>query len=147
MKIKIKRLHTGVCIPKKATTGAGCYDLYTCKPSFIGAKCRTVVGLGFAMELPDGFVADIRPRSGYSAKGFADQNARRRNADVLLGTIDSDYRGEVGVIVENKGNAFQIDGHQRIAQMLIHRAETVTWQEAELTETGRGAAGSGSTGV
>lgn len=102
---------------------------------------RTLVPTGLFIELPDGYEAQIRPRSGLAAKrGLTMLNSP--------GTIDSDYRGEIKCIVVNLSNEPQtIEPGERIAQMVIARYEQIAWLEtAELTETERGAGGFGSTG-
>ena len=103
---------------------------------------RTIVGTGLFIELPVGYEAQVRPRSGLAAKkGITVLNAP--------GTIDADYRGEVGVILVNLSNEeFTINNGERIAQMVIAKHERAEWQEVtELTETDRGEGGFGSTGV
>lgn len=102
---------------------------------------RTIVKTGLFLELPRGTEAQIRPRSGLAAKkGITVLNAP--------GTIDADYRGEIGVILVNLSQeVFEIDNGDRIAQMVIARHERAEWQEVnELSETQRGAGGFGSTG-
>jgi dUTP pyrophosphatase len=94
------------------------------------------------MELPQGYEAQIRPRSGLAAKkGITMLNSP--------GTIDADYRGEIGVIVINLSKEpFTIENGERIAQMVISKFEQIQWQPAEaLSETERGSGGFGSTGV
>ena len=94
------------------------------------------------MELPVGFEAQVRPRSGLAAKkGITVLNAP--------GTIDADYRGEVGVILVNLSEEdFVVSNGERIAQMVIAKHERVEWEETDnLSETSRGAGGFGSTGV
>ena len=94
------------------------------------------------MELPVGFEAQVRPRSGLAAKkGITVLNAP--------GTIDADYRGEVGVILVNLSEEdFVVANGERIAQMVIAKHERVEWEETDnLSETSRGAGGFGSTGV
>lgn len=102
---------------------------------------RTDVPTGLFIELPEGFEAQIRPRSGLAAK---------KGVTVLNspGTVDADYRGEIKVILVNLSNEnFTIENGERIAQMVIARHERVTWEQtAELAETARGAGGFGSTG-
>lgn len=103
---------------------------------------RTIVPTGIFMELPTGIEAQVRPRSGLAAKkGITVLNAP--------GTIDADYRGEVGVILVNLSNEpFTIENGERIAQMVIAKHERVQWEEvSELSSTERGAGGFGSTGV
>ena len=102
---------------------------------------RTIVKTGLFLELPRGTEAQIRPRSGLAAKkGITVLNAP--------GTIDADYRGEIGVILVNLSQeVFEINDGDRIAQMVIARHERAEWQEVnELSETQRGAGGFGSTG-
>ena len=102
---------------------------------------RTLIGTGLYMELPAGFEAQIRPRSGLAYKhGLTVLNTP--------GTIDADYRGEIKVLLVNLSNApFEIKDGERIAQMVIARHEQIQWLEAsDLTETARGAGGYGSTG-
>ena len=102
---------------------------------------RNMVPTGLFIELPVGFEAQIRPRSGFAAKsGVTVLNSP--------GTIDADYRGEIKVILINLSNQEVVINHgDRIAQMVIARHETVLWQEVDLlSETQRGAGGFGHTG-
>lgn len=102
---------------------------------------RKLVKTGLFIELPKGFEAQIRSRSGLALKnGISVLNAP--------GTIDADYRGEIGVILINLSSEnFEIKNGDRIAQMVIARHETIVWQEVQtLTDTERGASGFGSTG-
>ena len=103
---------------------------------------RAIIKTGLFLELPIGLEAQVRPRSGLAAKkGITVLNAP--------GTIDADYRGEIGVILVNLSNEnFTIENGERIAQLIIAKHERVNWQEVKvLTETERGAGGFGSTGV
>ena len=103
---------------------------------------RTIIKTGLFMELPVGYEAQVRPRSGLAAKkGVTVLNAP--------GTIDADYRGEVGVILINLSNeAFTIENGERIAQMVIAKHERAEWQQVDvLTDTDRGEGGFGSTGT
>ncbi|MDL5510219.1 dUTP diphosphatase [Arenibacter sp. M-2] len=103
---------------------------------------RTIVKTGLFLELPLGFEAQVRPRSGLAAKkGITVLNAP--------GTIDADYRGEVGVILINlSSEAFTIENGERIAQLVIAKHERAEWHLVEeLSNTSRGAGGFGSTGV
>ncbi|OZV70783.1 dUTP diphosphatase [Winogradskyella aurantia] len=103
---------------------------------------RTVVGTGLFIEIPIGYEAQVRPRSGLAAKkGITVLNAP--------GTIDADYRGEIGVILVNLSKEdFEIQNGERIAQLVIAKHERVEWEETkELSETERGEGGFGSTGV
>ena len=103
---------------------------------------RAIVKTGLFIELPIGFEAQVRPRSGLAAKnGVTVLNAP--------GTIDADYRGEIGVILVNLSNqAFTIKNGERIAQLIIAKHERADWElVSELSETQRGEGGFGSTGV
>ena len=103
---------------------------------------RTIVGTGLFIELPVGIEAQVRPRSGLAAKkGITVLNAP--------GTIDADYRGEIGVILVNLSNEeFTINNGERIAQLVIAKHERAEWvQVDELSATDRGEGGFGSTGV
>lgn len=103
---------------------------------------RTLVKTGLFLEIPVGFECQVRPRSGLALKkGITVLNAP--------GTIDADYRGEVGVILINLSNEpFVIENGERIAQLVFARYEQAEWHEVtELTDTERGSGGFGSTGV
>ena len=103
---------------------------------------RTIVQTGLFIELPIGFEAQVRPRSGLAAKkGITVLNSP--------GTVDADYRGEIGVILVNLSTEdFIIENGERIAQLIIAKHERAEWLEVtELSETSRGAGGFGSTGV
>jgi len=103
---------------------------------------RSIVGTGLFIELPVGTEAQVRPRSGLAAKkGITVLNAP--------GTIDADYRGEIGVILVNLSNEdFTIQNGERIAQLVIAKHERAEWEEAKtLSDTDRGEGGFGSTGT
>lgn len=103
---------------------------------------RSIVGTGLFIELPIGYEAQVRPRSGLAAKkGITVLNAP--------GTVDADYRGEIGVILVNLSNDdFTIENGERIAQLIIAKHERAEWIAVEeLSETTRGEGGFGSTGV
>jgi len=103
---------------------------------------RSIVGTGLFIELPIGYEAQVRPRSGLAAKnGISVLNAP--------GTIDADYRGEIGVILVNLSNQdFTIENGERVAQLIIAKHERAEWIEVEiLSETSRGEGGFGSTGT
>ncbi|MDO1512983.1 dUTP diphosphatase [Maribacter confluentis] len=103
---------------------------------------RAIIPTGLFMELPVGIEAQVRPRSGLAAKkGITVLNAP--------GTIDADYRGEIGVILVNLSNeVFTVENGERIAQMVIAKHERAQWHEVDtLSETERGTGGFGSTGI
>ncbi len=112
------------------------------QPVTLGSLERKVIKTGLFLELPVGYEAQIRPRSGLAAKkGITVLNTP--------GTIDADYRGEIGVILVNLSNEpFVVEDGERIAQMVIARHERAEWVEVnELSQTSRGAGGFGSTGT
>lgn len=103
---------------------------------------RSIVKTGLFIELPLGYEAQVRPRSGLAAKkGITVLNSP--------GTIDADYRGEIGVILVNLSNEnFTIENGERVAQLVISKHEHISWEEVNiLEETSRGAGGFGSTGT
>ena len=131
-------------LPAYATEHAAGMDLLAAveRDLVLSPGQRAIVPAGIAIALPQGFEAQVRPRSGLAAKnGVTVLNAP--------GTIDADYRGEVGVILINHGHEnFTITRGMRIAQMVIARYARATWKEvASLSETSRGAGGFGSTGT
>ena len=130
--------------PNYETEGAAGMDLRANIEEAIILKPleRAIVKTGLFIALPVGFEAQVRPRSGLAAKkGITVLNSP--------GTVDADYRGEIGVILVNLSNAtFVINDGERIAQLIIAKHERVQWKEVEvLSETERGAGGFGSTGV
>ncbi len=111
-------------------------------PVILGSLDRAMIPTGLFIELPEGYEAQIRPRSGLAAKhGITVTNAP--------GTIDADYRGEICVLLVNLGHEpFIINPGERIAQMVVARHERVDWVKVDdLAESGRGAGGFGSTGT
>ena len=141
MKIKIIN-RSKHALPKYQTAFSAGMDLYANldEPVTLKPLERKLIATGLLMELPQGFEAQVRPRSGLAIKnGITVLNSP--------GTIDADYRGEIGVILVNlSAEAFTINNGDRIAQMVIAKHETAVWDEvAELSETNRGAGGFGST--
>ena len=143
MKVKIKNTSTNE-LPAYQTAGAAGVDLRANLPEGVirlAPLARTLVPTGLYLEIPDGYEAQVRPRSGLAIKhGITVINAP--------GTIDCDYRGEVKVpIVNLSDEAFEIAHGDRIAQMVFARYEQASFEEVSvLSETERGAGGFGSTG-
>lgn len=139
--IKVKKLNDKAQIPEYQTEGSAGFDLHSVEDVIIDRNCTVLVKTGLAFALPDGYEMQIRPRSGLAL----DKQLTVLNSP---GTIDSDYRGDVGVIIHNAGNqARQIEVGDRIAQGVIQKVEQVTFNEQEeLEETERGEGGFGSTG-
>lgn len=139
----------GASLPEKRTPGAAALDVSACLPADtiieIPPGQRLAVPTGLWFEIPDGYLISIRPRSGLALKdGVALPNAP--------GTIDSDYRGELKVIVMNLGDRpVRIQHGDRIAQLLLEKSEPFEWEETDTPidpdSTPRGAGGFGSTGL
>lgn len=136
----------GLTLPAYETSGSAGMDLRAAVPDHdpivLEAGERALVPTGLTMAIPEGFEVQIRPRSGLAAKyGLTCLNTP--------GTIDSDYRGEVKVILVNLGrDAFTIERGERIAQMVVAPVTHGVWSEVEvLSETARGTGGFGSTGT
>jgi dUTP pyrophosphatase len=156
MIIKVKRLRSDVEMPRQQTEGAAGFDLVADYFEADGWKLNTVlienstgvvtVGTGLSIELPPGYEAQVRSRSGLAQHGVFVVNQP--------GTVDSDYRGEVKVMLAslavpglNRYPRWRLNRGERIAQLVIQQVPTVTVVETEeLSETSRGAGGFGSTG-
>ena len=144
--VAIRRLPHGadLPLPAYATAGSAGVDLMAAiaTPRTLAPGTRNAVPTGIAIALPAGFEAQIRPRSGLARKhGIGIVNAP--------GTIDSDYRGEIDVLLINHGDAaFTVEPGMRIAQMVVAPVMRADWRETDtLGSTGRGAGGFGSTGA
>ena len=142
MKVKIVN-HSPFALPAYATALSAGMDLRADlqEPVVLGSLDRALVPTGLHIELPAGFEAQIRPRSGLAARhGISIVNAP--------GTIDADYRGEIKVVLVNLSKEpFTVQPGERIAQMVVARHETVEWEPVETLEASdRGSGGFGSTG-
>jgi dUTP pyrophosphatase len=142
MTVKIKRLCAEAQIPKYAhgpNEDAG-LDLCSVEQVDLKPGVPRAVATGLSIELPAGYEAQVRPRSGLSLK-YAISVANSP------GTIDPAYRGEIKVILINLGiETYTVHAGDRIAQMVVARYEAIEWEESELTDTTRGAGGFGSSG-
>jgi dUTP pyrophosphatase len=144
MKLKVKNVGKHP-LPQYHTAQAAAFDVAANidEPITLGTLERRLVPTGLIIELPEGYEAQVRPRSGLAYKnGISIVNAP--------GTIDADYRGEWGVLLINlSSEAFTVNDGDRIAQIVVSKCERVEWElvEAEdLSETGRSAGGFGHTG-
>ena len=142
-RIKVTRTHEDAQIPRYAhgpEEDAG-MDLHAVEAMVLPAGETRLVPTGLAIELPPGFEAQIRPRSGLALK----HSITLPNSPA---TIDPGYRGEIKVILLNLGkHDFPIQKGDRIAQMVIARYEAVEWFESELSDSQRGVGGFGSSGI
>lgn len=146
VRLRFRRLPWGRDLPPPAPASAGSAgcDLRAAltEELVLPPGGRAAVPTGLVLEIPPGWEGQVRPRSGLALRhGVTLANAP--------GTIDSDYRGEVQVLLVNLGDAaFTVRRGDRIAQLVLARVEQAEWEEAdELAETGRGAGGFGSTGT
>lgn len=144
--VRVRRLpHAeGLDLPSYRTAGAAGLDLAAALPEgrtiLLAPGARHLVPTGLALALPEGYEAQVRPRSGLAlAHGVTVLNSP--------GTVDADYRGEVGVILVNYGTEpFLVERGTRIAQLVLARVERLAWTDDALDDTARGAGGFGSTG-
>ena len=144
MQVKLRKVHPEATIPQYATAGASGLDLHAriVHEIYLQPGVRFTCPTGIAIELPCGYEAQVRPRSGMASKhGVTVLNSP--------GTVDSDFRSEIHVILINHGEqAVKIEPNQRIAQLVIAPVMRVDLVESEiLSETERGEGGFGSTGV
>ena len=145
MEVKILQLDKELSLPKYETDGSAGMDLYSTNNTWIIPGQISIISTGIAISLPKGYEAQIRPRSGLAAKhGITVVNAP--------GTIDSDYRGEIKIILTNLSRQqHQVLRGNRIAQMVINRVEQINWLPVEtgldLEQSERGSGGFGSTGL
>jgi len=142
--VRFKKLHPNAQVPQYQTSGAAGCDSIACleAPIEILPGARAAIPTGLAVAIPFGYEIQVRPRSGLAwKKGLTVVNAP--------GTIDSDYRGEVKILVINLGaEPVQIAPGDRIAQLVLQKVDQIEWQETEsLDDTHRGVGGFGSTGV
>lgn len=139
--IKIKKALADAIIPAYQTKGAAGFDLHSAEDITLLAGQTSLVTTGLIFEVPEGYELQVRSRSGLALKhGVFVLNSP--------GCVDSDYRGQVGVILTNAGKTFSIRKGDRIAQGIIVKVESVIFEEAEeLTVTARGDKAFGSTGV
>ena len=141
MQLQVKRLTATAQLPVRATEHASCFDLYADMDGTINPGDRLLVKTGLSVAVPPGFEVQVRSRSGLALKfGVAVLNSP--------GTVDADYRGEVGVVLINHGREpFGFKRGDRIAQMGVYRVEMCSALEVEMLEaTARGAGGFGHTG-
>ena len=137
--IQVKRLSDAAILPRKGTMGSAGYDLYASAECVVPAKGKAIVKTDIAMAIPYGYYGRVAPRSSMAVK----------HTDIGAGVIDSDYRGEIGVVLFNHSETdLVIKVHDRIAQLIIEKLGMGNLMEvSELDDTSRGVGGYGSTGV
>ncbi len=140
--IQVIQLHPSAKLPTRATEGAAGWDLYAVEPLVLAPQQRGLVRTGLAVALPSGFEMQIRPRSGLALRfGVTVLNAP--------GTIDSDYRGELCVLLVNLGTEpFVVEPGMRVAQAVVARYAEQRWLAVKsLPDTDRGGSGFGHSGT
>lgn len=140
--IKIKKLHPDAVIPSYAHKGDSGMDVYSIEDFELKTFERKLVKTGLSFEIPFGYEIQTRPKSGLAIKhGITIVNAP--------GTIDSCYRGELGIILMNTGKeVYHVKRGEKIAQIVLQKVEEIEFEEVkELDETSRGEGGFGSTGL
>ena len=142
MIIKLLKLNSKAITPIYATSGSAGFDFHSVRDVFVPAGATVLVETGLSLEIPVGYELQVRPRSGMSAK----TKIRVSNSP---GTVDSDYRGEIKIIIDNIGKeGYEIKTGDRIAQGIVAPVVQVTFQEVtDLEETDRGMGGFGSSGI
>ena len=146
MHIYFERIHSEAKVPEQATEGAACADMHAVfhgeyDYTYIPPRGTVIIKTGLKVEVPEGYELQIRARSGLAARGIMLANG--------VGTVDSDYRGEVGVVLYNSNDfTFPVYEGDRIAQCCIQKVLPMEFTEAgKLSSTARGEGGYGSTGV
>jgi len=142
LNVKIKKIFNDAKLPFKATEGSSGYDLYSYKTVTLDVNSIALISTGISMEIPLGYEAQVRPRSGLAIKkGITVLNTP--------GTIDSDYRGEVKVILINLGKEkVTLNRFERVAQLVFQKIENINFiLEDNLKNSSRGSGGFGSSGI
>lgn len=138
VRVRLKKLHPDAVMPIRQTSGAAGSDLFALEGLVIAPGGRGLVRTGIAIALPRGYEAQIRPRSGL---------ALRHGVSAQFGTIDSDYRGELLVLLHNFGEVeYRVEARDRIAQLVVAPVADARFVEMALDDTERGAGGFGHTG-
>jgi dUTP pyrophosphatase len=138
VKVRVRRLHPAARLPERQSAGAAGHDIYAVEDMLVPARGRALVRTGIALAIPAGFEGQVRPRSGL---------ALRYGVRAHFGTIDSDYRGELQVLLHNDAaEDYKVQAGDRIAQLVIAPVAAAEFLESELDPTERGEGGFGHTG-
>lgn len=145
--VKFKKLRPKARVPKKATEGSACHDVFASGSTWVSFGRTSKIYTGIALEVPKGYEIEIRPRSGLSMKGLSIVNSP--------GTLDSDFRGELVILmtyfpkneIATQPTSYLINDGDRIAQIKVNEVLDIDWvQTQNLSVTKRGEGGYGSTG-
>lgn len=140
--IKVKKVHPDAILPDYAHFGDSGMDVFSVQEAVLKTRERALIKTGLKLEIPSGYEIQVRPKSGLALKdGITCLNSP--------GTVDSNYRGELGIIMINHSSKpFKIEKGKKIAQLVLNKVEFVDIEEVdEINETSRGEGGFGSTGL
>ena len=149
MNIGVKKIHENAVIPKFAHATDTGFDLFTVENTIIQANKKSIVRTGLIFDLPYGWGIQVRNKSGITVKGVPNLLGYNADITVYIGTIDSAYRGELGIMVKNETEeTIVIPSGTKLAQGVLEKVYQCTFTEIEeVSETDRGNGGFGSTGV
>jgi dUTP pyrophosphatase len=149
MNIGVKKIHENAVIPQFAHTTDTGFDLFTVENTIIQANKKSIVRTGLIFDLPYGWGIQVRNKSGITVKGVPNLLGYNADITVYIGTIDSAYRGELGIMVKNETEeTIVIPSGTKLAQGVLEKVYQCTFTEIEeVSETDRGNGGFGSTGV
>ena len=148
MKMNIKRTTKDAVIPIFAHPTDTGFDLFTCEDVEIMPHKKVIARTGLIFEIPKGWGIQIKNKSGITVKGVPTKSGKNADITIYEGTIDMDYRGEVGIMIKNEEEqSITIPKHTKIAQGVLRKVYHCTFAEVkEVNETVRGEGGFGSTG-
>ena len=149
MNIGVKKIHENAVIPQFAHATDTGFDLFTVENTIIQANKKSIVRTGLIFDLPYGWGIQVRNKSGITVKGVPNLLGYNADITVYIGTIDSAYRGELGIMVKNDTEeTIVIPSGTKLAQGVLEKVYQCTFTEIEeVSETDRGNGGFGSTGV
>lgn len=148
MIMNVKRVNEDAVIPMFAHETDSGFDLFTCEDLIVEGRKKAIAKTGLIFEIPDGWGIQIKNKSGITMKGVPTTSGTNADITVYEGTVDMDYRGEVGIMLKNEEeHSITIPKHTKIAQGVLRKVYHCTFEEVEeVNETVRGEGGFGSTG-
>ncbi|HSQ87994.1 dUTP diphosphatase [Romboutsia sp.] len=148
MIVKVKKLHKDAIVPEYAHATDTGFDLFSVEETTIPANGKAIVKTGLAFGLPAGWGVEVRNKSGITMKGVPTTNGTTEDITVYIGTIDTGYRGEIGIMIKNENDfGITIPKQIKVAQGVLEQIFQCGFEEVEeLDDTDRGTGGYGSTG-
>ena len=149
MNIKVKKVHDNAVLPVFAHSTDTGFDLFTVEDTAVNANEKAIVRTGLIFDLPYGWGIQVRNKSGITTKGVPNLLGDNADITVYIGTVDSAYRGEVGIMIKNETNdKIVIPSGIKLAQGVLEKVYQCTFEEVnDVSETDRGTGGYGSTGI